>query len=69
MWKGVLHVVPPTSERHQSIENELLGGVDGAPVPVVEIRSPGDESYDEVPWYLGRGAEEVLVVDGEPLEL
>jgi len=23
MWKGVLHVVPPASERHQSIEHEL----------------------------------------------
>ncbi len=111
MWKGVLHVVPPASRRHQSIEAALLvalwpvvrgrgllvqpetgvfaaaddyrvpdivvysehvgseRGIDGAPVLVVEIRSPGDETYDKVPWYLERGAEEVLVVDRDSLAL
>ncbi len=111
MWKGVLHMVPPASERHQSIEAELLvalrpraharglrirpetgvfagsddyrvpdvvayseearsdRGVDGAPALVVEVRSPGDETNDKVPWYLERGAGEVLVVDGDSLVL
>jgi Uma2 family endonuclease len=111
MWKGVLHVVPPASERHQSIEHELqmalrpaarqrslriraeVGvfsasddyrvpdvvvysdearserGVDGAPVLVVEIRSPSDETYEKLPWYFERGAEEVLVVDRDSLAL
>lgn len=44
-------------------------GVDGAPVLVVEIRSPGDESHAKVPWYSGRGAAAVLVVDRDSLGL
>ncbi len=42
-------------------------GVDGAPAVVVEIRSPGDESDAKVPWYLGRGAVAVPVVDRDSL--
>src|SRR5258708_34165212 len=84
MWEGVLHMVPPASERHQSIGTELLlalsgsakargwklvyevgtfqaaedyrvpdlcvyapeaaseRGVEGAPIVVGAIRSPGD---------------------------
>jgi Uma2 family endonuclease len=38
-------------------------GIEGAPLVVVEIRSPGDESDVKVPWYLGRGAGSVVVVD------
>ncbi len=38
-------------------------GIEGAPLLVVEIRSPGDESDAKVPWYLGRGAGSVVVVD------
>jgi Uma2 family endonuclease len=38
-------------------------GVEGAPVLVVEVRSPSDESLAKVPWYLGRGAGSVVVVD------
>lgn len=43
--------------------------VEGAPELVVEVRSPGDESYDKVGWYLGRGAKAVLVVDRDTLAL
>lgn len=38
-------------------------GVDGAPELVVELGSPGDESQAKLPWYLARGAQEVLMVD------
>jgi Uma2 family endonuclease len=38
-------------------------GVDGAPLVVFEIRSPADESYDKVPWYLGRGAGSIVIID------
>jgi Uma2 family endonuclease len=38
-------------------------GVDGAPLVVIEIRSPNDESYEKVPWYLARGAGCVVVID------
>lgn len=111
MWEGVLHMVPPASERHQALEAELVvalrpaarrhgwrvrtdtgvfasdsdyrvpdvvvfspeaaseRGVDGAPEVVIEIRSPGDESYEKVPWYLGRGARAVLIVDRDSLAL
>jgi Uma2 family endonuclease len=111
MWEGVLHMVPPASERHQGLEAELLvalrpsarrrgwkvrtdtgvfasdndyrvpdvvvysreaasqRGVDGAPEIVVEIRSPNDETYEKVPWYLARGARAVLVVDRDVLAL
>lgn len=44
-------------------------GVDGSPEVVVEIRSPGDESHAKVPWYSGRGAAAVLVVDRDSLGL
>ena len=38
-------------------------GVDGAPLVVIEVRSPNDESYEKVPWYLARGAGSVVVID------
>lgn len=44
-------------------------GVDGKPKLVIEIRSPGDETDDKVPWYLARGAAAVLVVDRDSLAL
>ena len=111
MWEGVLHMVPPASRRHQTIEFRLAKaldesvrarglqilagtgafaadddykvpdivvfdeeaaserGVDGAPKLVIEIRSPGDETMDKVPWYLAQGAGAVLVVDRDSLEL
>jgi Uma2 family endonuclease len=54
-----LMVYPPevTSER----------GVDGAPLLVIEIRSPGDESIDKLPWYFERGTAEVLIIDRDSL--
>jgi Uma2 family endonuclease len=38
-------------------------GVDGGAELVVEIRSPGDESYAKLDWYAGLGVAEILVVD------
>ncbi len=111
MWKGVLHMVPPASQRHQDLIRELLialeqparhrgwrvntengvfgaandyrvpdlvvfersatseRGIEGAPRLVVEVRSPGDESYEKLPWYLERGAGAVLIVDRDSLHL
>jgi Uma2 family endonuclease len=109
VWKGLVHMVPPPSERHQSIGSELLvalagsaaarglrlryetgvfagdddyrvpdlvayegsaagaQGVVGAPSLIIEIRSPGDETDEKVPWYLARRALEVLVIDRDDL--
>jgi Uma2 family endonuclease len=38
-------------------------GVDDMAELVVELRSPGDESYEKLPWYAARGVTEILVVD------
>lgn len=38
-------------------------GVDGTAELVVELRSPGDESYEKLTWYAARGVAEMLVVD------
>jgi Uma2 family endonuclease len=38
-------------------------GVDGPLLVAIEILSPGDESYDKVPWYQARGAGSVVIVD------
>lgn len=38
-------------------------GVEGAAELVVEILSPGDESYDKLDWYARVGVAEILVVD------
>lgn len=40
-------------------------GVEGGAPLVVEILSPGDETYDKLDWYAAGGVEEVLVVDPE----
>lgn len=37
-------------------------GVEGA-VLIVELLSPGDETYDKLDWYAAAGVDEVLVVD------
>lgn len=39
-------------------------GVEGA-VLVVELLSPGDETYDKLDWYAAAGVDEVLVADPE----
>ena len=38
-------------------------GVDETAELVVELRSPGDESYEKLPWYAARGVTEMLIVD------
>ncbi len=38
-------------------------GIDGAPLVVFEIRSPDDESYDKIPWYLARGTGSIVIVE------
>lgn len=38
-------------------------GVQGAPELVIEVRSPGDDSYDKLPFYERVGAGEVLIID------
>jgi Uma2 family endonuclease len=43
--------------------NRSHRGVDGTAELVVELRSPGDESYEKLPWYAARGVIEVLIVD------
>ena len=42
-------------------------GVEGAAELVVEILSPGDETYDKLDWYAGVGVAEILVIDPESL--
>jgi Uma2 family endonuclease len=45
-------------------------GVDRAPEVVVEVRSPGDESYEKLPWYLARVAVmALLITDRDSLAL
>src|SRR5919202_1745816 len=44
-------------------------GVEGRAELLVEIRSPGDESYEKVPFYADVGCQEVLIVDRDTLEL
>jgi Uma2 family endonuclease len=46
-----------------ALESASDRGVEGAPVLVVEVRSPSDESLAKVSWYRGRGAGSVVVVD------
>ena len=43
--------------------NRSHRGVDGTAELVVELRSPGDESYEKLPWYAARGVSEMLIVD------
>jgi Uma2 family endonuclease len=42
-------------------------GVDGPADLVVEIRSPGDETDEKLPWYAALGVGEVLVIDRDTL--
>ena len=42
-------------------------GAERAAVLVVEILSPGDETYDKLAWYAAGGVDEVLVVDPRSL--
>jgi len=109
MWEGVLHMVPPASDRHQRLETELLlvlaplakglglvatvetgvfradndykvpdlavtcaqdrseRGIEARAEMVIEIRSPGDETYQKIDWYLSVGVREVIVIDRDTL--
>ncbi len=37
--------------------------IEGGPDVIIEIRSPGDESYDKLPFYFEVGVEEAWIVD------
>ncbi|MHB8438367.1 MAG: Uma2 family endonuclease [Acidimicrobiales bacterium] len=50
-----------------STEARGIRGVTGTAALVVEIRSPGDETYEKLPWYLAGRAEAVLIVDRDSL--
>jgi Uma2 family endonuclease len=43
--------------------NRSHRGVDDTAELVVELRCPGDESYEKLPWYAARGITEMLIVD------
>lgn len=42
---------------------------EGPPLVVVEIRSPGDESYEKLPFYAALGTPEVWIVDRDSREI
>ena len=44
-------------------------GVEGRAELVVEVRSPGDESYEKVPFYKEMGCQEILIIDRDTLRL
>lgn len=44
-------------------EQRTRRGVDGTAALVVELLSPGDETYDKVPWYAARHVDDILVID------
>jgi Uma2 family endonuclease len=44
-------------------------GIVGAAELVVELRSPGDETYEKLPFYAGLGCRQVLVIDPETGEV
>jgi Uma2 family endonuclease len=54
-----------TPERFHIDCNEYF---DGGPDAVVEIHSPGDESYEKFPFYAAVGVREVLVIDRDTKE-
>lgn len=54
-----------TPERFDIDHNEYF---EGAPDVVVEIRSPGDETYDKFPFYADLGVPEVWVIDRDTKE-
>jgi len=44
-------------------EHALNRGIEGHAALVIEIRSPGDETYQKLPFYADVGCREVLVID------
>jgi Uma2 family endonuclease len=39
------------------------GWIDGGPDVVIEVRSPGDETYEKMPFYAALGVPEMVVID------
>jgi len=37
--------------------------ISGGPDFLIEIHSPGDETYEKIPWYARQGVKELLIVD------
>ncbi len=52
--------VPDLAVYHPEHASER--GIDATAELVVELRSPGDESYDKLDWYAARGVREALIV-------
>lgn len=50
-------------------EHRSERGVEGVAELAIEVRSPGDESYDKVPFYAEVGCREVLIVDQNTLAM
>ncbi|MGH9071436.1 MAG: Uma2 family endonuclease [Acidimicrobiales bacterium] len=44
-------------------------GVEGPPELVVEIRSPGDESYEKLGWYFALGTRQVCIIERDTLDV
>ena len=44
-------------------EHALTRGIEGNAALVIEVRSPGEETYDKLPFYAEVGCREVLVID------
>lgn len=54
-----------TPDRFHIIKTTHL---EGPPNVVIEIYSPGDESYDKLPWYSELGVPEVWIIDRDSLQ-
>jgi Uma2 family endonuclease len=50
-------------------ENVSERGIEGRAELVIEIRSPGDESYEKLPFYAEVGCQAVLLIDRDTLDL
>ena len=57
--------IPDQVLYHASVGSQR--GIEGAAHAVVEIRSPGDESYEKIAWYLDVGVREVVIIDRDTL--
>lgn len=69
-------VHPPGGEQYRIPDIVLFDmahiserGLEGNAAAVIEIVSPGDESWDKVPYYLEVGCGEVVLVDRDTLEV
>ncbi len=51
-----------TPDRFQIDHNEYF---EGAPTAVIEIRSPGDETVEKMPFYAKLGVPELCIIDGD----